>query len=281
MHNFVKQIFFSFDQSTYWFFVCVMTVLAIFFLSKTARIKFSILPHVAVLIGFFGYLFLLLILYMFSFGEWEGTRLASIDRYTKTYLLGVLFFLWARVIFITRLAVPIKASSLLLFIGLSLLLILPNLTYMKRDLNRFIFKNDPSYVDNVVVIADQVLNSTPSTAKIYFIYSDGSNDESNVFNYLIGSRKSNKDCSFIRPPEAAHSDSQPWVCKVSLEDFQVKLTSYDFVAFAKVSKEFVDYYLRPLKIDLDQTQNKIFSIVTEHNSHLKGLSPIRTATPKP
>jgi hypothetical protein len=280
IHNFIKQIFFSFDQSTYWFSVCVLTVFTIFFLSKTTRVKFSILPYLAILMGFFGYLLLLLTLYMFSFNEWEGTRLASIDRYTKTYLLGVLFFLWGRLIFLNRIKTYTRGGTLL-FIGLSLLLILPNLVYIKRDLNRLIFKNDRSYVDNVVVIADQVLNSTSSTAKVYFIYSDGSDDESNVFNYLISPRKSNKDCSFIRPPEAADTSAQPWACKLSLEDFKIRLTAYDFVVFAKVSKEFIDYYLRPIKIDLDQTQTNIFSIVTENNTQLNRLAPVLTAAPKP
>ena len=265
IHNFVKQIFFSFDQSTYWFLVCLLSVLAIFFISKVAKVKFLFMPYLSVLIGFFGYLFVLLLLYMFSFSEWEGTRLASIDRYTKTYLVGALFFLWGRLIYLNRLATSTKVGTTL-FIGIALLLVVPNLTYVKRDFVRLIFKTDLSYVDNVVAAADQVLRTTPSHAKIYFVYSDGSNDESNVFNYLIAPRKSNKDCSFIRPPLSADVLSQPWFCKLSLEDFQTKLSVYDFVVFTKVSQEFIDYYLRPIKIDLNKDKAQLFSIFIENNS---------------
>ncbi len=259
IQNFIKQIFFSFDQSTYWFLVCVLSVLAIFISSRAAKVQFSSLPFLMVLAGFFGYLFVLLLLYLFSFGEWEGTRLASIDRYTKTYIVGALFFLWGRLIYLNRLETITKVGSVL-FIAVALLLTVPNITYVKRDLNRLIFKTDRSYVDNVVAVADQVLSTTPSNAKIYFVYSDGSNDESNVFNYLISPRESNKDCSFIRPPASTDVISQPWFCKLSLEDFKTKLYGYDFVIFAKVSQEFIDYYLYPLKID--QLRSTIFPVDT-------------------
>lgn len=264
--NFIKQLFFSFDQSTYWFLVCLLCFLAIFFTSKATRVKFFILPYLSVLMGFFGYLFVLLLLYMFSFSEWEGTRLASIDRYTKTYIVGALFFLWGRLIFLNQLETITKTGATL-FIGIALLLAVPNLTYVKRDFVRLIFKTDRSYVDNVVATADQVLSTTPSNSKIYFVYSDGSNDESNVFNYLITPRKSNKDCSFIRPPFSADVISQPWFCKLSLEDFKTKLSGYDFVVFAKVSQEFIDYYLHPLKID--QHRSVIFSVDTLMRSAIR------------
>ena len=111
----------------------------------------------------------------------------------------------------------------------------------------------------MVTVADQVLLLTPSNAKIYFVYSDGSNDESSIFNYLISPRISNTSCSFIRPPDILVSDSQPWTCALSLDDFKAKIFSYDFVVFAKVSQEFIDYYLSSMKIELNVVQ-QIFSV---------------------
>jgi hypothetical protein len=280
INNFVQQIFFSFDQSTFWFLVCLLSVTTIFFTSKATRLQFYNLPYFALLMGFFSYLFVLLILYMFSFSEWEGTRLASIDRYTRTYLLGALFFLWGRLVFLNRSGVTTSMNTLF-FLVIALLLIFPNMTYVKRDLSRFIFKTDRSYVDNVVAIADQVLSATPRSAKVYFVYSDGSNDENNVFNYLVTPRVSNKDCSFIRPPEVANSDSQPWSCKLSLEDFQLKLSAYDFVVFAKVSKEFDRFYLNPMQVDLHLNKSRIFSIIRKDESANLQLTLLPVNNPKP
>ncbi len=268
--NFLNQIFFSFDRTTYWFLISFSLLAVIFFISKHAKIKFSILPYLFVYAGLCVYLAALLVLYLFSFSEWEGTRLASIDRYTKTYIIGVLVFFGGRIIFLAN-GRSLNWSLKLGVSLLSLLLIAPNLGYVTRDIKRIVFKQDPSYVDRVVAVADQVLLRTPSNAKIYFVYSDGSNDESGIFNYLITPRTSNSNCSFIRPPDIAFSDSQPWACALSLDDFRAKITSFDFVVLAKVSQEFIDYYLSPMKIQFNITQ-PIFSI--ERSSEKILLVPV-------
>jgi len=44
-------------------------------------------------LGYWGYQFILVLLYTFSFSEYEAPRLASYERYTITYIIGMILFL--------------------------------------------------------------------------------------------------------------------------------------------------------------------------------------------
>jgi hypothetical protein len=268
--NFINFIFLSYHTLTYWFIVCVSWIFLIFFISKLFKITFNFYTYFMLLFGFAGYLLLLLILYMFTFSEWEGIRLASIDRYSMTYILGVLIFLWGQLLFISN-ASLIKRSTTLVLFSISLLFVLPNFSYIQRDINHLIARKNPSYVEQVAIIADQVLKVAPPSAKVYFIYSDGSNDESSVFNYLLIPRHTNRDCSFIRPPDVARLDSQPWVCYLTAAELMSKISHYDFVVFAKTSAEFIDYYERSFNISL-RGSNRVFSVSIDKPNGLIILS---------
>jgi hypothetical protein len=264
IQNFINYIFLSFHTLTYWFIVCVSWVFLVFSVSRMLKIRFGGFKYFMLLLGFAGYLLLLLILYMFSFSEWEGTRLASIDRYSLTFVLGILIFLWGNLIFVSTTS-SIKSPETLLLLSISLLFIMPNFSYIKHDINHLLSRQNPSYVERVALVADQILNVAPPSAKVYFVYSDGSDDESSVFNYLLIPRATNRDCSFIRPFEAVRLDSQPWVCYLTPAELVFKLSQYDFVVFAKITPEFISYYEQALNISL-QGANRVFSISTDkHN----------------
>ena len=58
---------------------------------KDMLLKHYLALCITLIIGYFGYALLMLILYMFSFGQYEGPSLASFDRYMSTYILTELF----------------------------------------------------------------------------------------------------------------------------------------------------------------------------------------------
>lgn len=262
--NFINQVFFTFDRTTYWFAVCALAGGMIIILLKSKNFTTtSIINRMWIFVGFFVYLFVLLVLYIFSFSEWEGTRLASFDRYSKTYLLGMLVFLFGTIVSL-RACSPSSFKINLCVITLVSLIIVPNVTYVKRDIKRVIFNhNDPSYVDNVARVAATTLKLTNPTSRVYFIYIDGSNDESNVFNYLVAPRQNNRTCSFIRPPTSPRSDTQPWFCNMSLEEFKTTLKGYDFLVLGKVSQEFIAYYLTPIGYIQSMHPSDVFVISTD------------------
>jgi hypothetical protein len=257
--NFLSYIFLTLHPSTYWFAVSVLSVLAIFNISKITRTPFSLTPYLALFGGFVGYSLILLIMYMFVFGEYEGQSLASFERYTITYLLGILIFCMGRLLAISRTGLKSQRIKLWL-IAIAFLFIFPNALYFTRHMTRVVGNPNYFYVNTVVKVADEVKKVTAPASKVYFVYSNGSDDESNVFNYLVMPRESNRDCSFIRPPTVTFSSTEPWACVLNVDEFKSKLAHYDFVVFAKTSKEFIDYYAASLNIRPDLNLTRIYEV---------------------
>ena len=270
--NFGRYIFLSIHPSTYWFLVCVITGLTALKVSKKTDSSFSLTSIFILFGGFASYLLILLILYMFSFTEYEGTRLASFERYTITYLLGMLIFFGGQLLYSAGSA-PISRTLKLWLLGIALLCAAPNALYFARYTNKVLTQPNTLYVNKVITVADDVLRKTPPTSKVYFIYSNGSNDESNVFHYLIHPRHSNRECSSVRLPHTVHARSDPWTCSLSVDEFKSKLMRYDYVIFAQTSAEFWRDYAAALKIQ-PFNNVRIYSISSVGGSLT--LSPMKT-----
>jgi hypothetical protein len=268
--NFVSYIFLALHPSTYWFAVCIVSVLAIFKISKISHVPFSITPYLAMFAGFVAYTLVLLLTYMFVFSEYEGISLASLERYAITYLLGMVIVFMGRLLVLGANGLASRPAKVWL-ISIAFLYFFPNAVYFARHMARIIGNPSHFYVHTVANIATDVVKVTPSNSKIYFVHSRGTNDEGEVFNYLIMPRDSNRTCSFIRPPEAPRSEVEPWSCALSLEEFKTKVSQYDFVAFAKTSNEFIHHYLKPMQIHAI-TQERIYS-VSNANGTVK-LKPV-------
>jgi len=82
-------------QQTFINWIILFTALAILFILivvKDKDRKQFTMASVLLLIGELIFSLMLLLLYLFSFGEYEAVRLASASRYLSTYLIGLLFF---------------------------------------------------------------------------------------------------------------------------------------------------------------------------------------------
>ena len=93
--NFTRRVLLPHPESNisrnyYWLFVCIAFVWLIFTMSKAHRGWKFFVPYTVLFAGFCAYLVVLLVLYMFYFGAYEGPRLASFERYVNPYLIGVL-----------------------------------------------------------------------------------------------------------------------------------------------------------------------------------------------
>ncbi|MCL2087380.1 MAG: hypothetical protein FWH05_07295 [Oscillospiraceae bacterium] len=89
-------------------FIAVVLFLS-FFKQKNINIKRMAVTSLSLVAGLFLYQFVLLAMYVFSFSEFEAVRLASYERYTTTYLLGMLFF--SMLFYILRKEKPEKILS--------------------------------------------------------------------------------------------------------------------------------------------------------------------------
>ena len=164
--NFVEAFFnktittsyikFSYLQA---FILVILLLLVICFLFKKKIVikdfKFLLLT---LIIGFFGYAFVMMLTYVFCFGEREGVALASFDRYMVTYILiGICLVIMIFIKFNDK-----KQLSKYAFLIMALILIQNsnNLVYMVPNvLYRGI------YVEH----KNTILNNTKKGDKIYFI----------------------------------------------------------------------------------------------------------------
>ena len=96
----------------------------------------------------------------------------------------------------------------------------------------------------ISTLSKYIINKTPENAKIYIIWSDGSNDEGVIFSYYLMPRKNNSDCIFIKPPQSLKSKDDAWSCPLTIEQFKVKISSYDYIFLANPSEEFINFYAK-------------------------------------
>ena len=61
--------------------------------NKKIKNKYLYPLEITLLIGYFGYMLMMLLLYVYSFGPYEGPSLASFDRYMCSYLLICIYIL--------------------------------------------------------------------------------------------------------------------------------------------------------------------------------------------
>ncbi len=199
IQKFIDHLFFSHHLSTYWFLISLIMLAAIV---KFRNIKISdtdVFIYLSVYIMFFAYMFILLLLYLFAFGDHKGTKLGSIERYTITYILGVLIFLGGIIINISE--TQSNRSKKIWLVLIALAIVLPNTGRLLMDLTRVVNNSPPAHTAGIIHrMSKSVIEKTPENSKIYIIWSEGSNDESVIFNYYLMPRKNNADCIFIKPP---------------------------------------------------------------------------------
>ena len=83
----------SFSAFQYCAYFMLVAIALTIIKKKDFSFKLSLAPPVALLIGAAMYLAGLLILYVFSYSEYEAVRLASYNRYVLTYLFGMTLYL--------------------------------------------------------------------------------------------------------------------------------------------------------------------------------------------
>lgn len=219
-------------------------------------------PFAVVFIGFGAYLFVLLLLYLFSFGSYEGPRLASISRYTNTYIIGMVI-----VSFGVALAQYFKSKrdkvTTIALILICLITMLPNSTKFLRDVsNAAQGKGGDGNVEKLVQYSNLIAKITPPKSNIYFIWQGGTNDESVIFNYGILPRTSNMNCSSVGDLYQIFDRVDVWTCQISPSEFKQKLTDFDYLFIALADEKFVHKFLRQFGFE-DAQDGSLFQIIKQ------------------
>jgi len=244
-HYFFGQI----SSTTYWVLLTFLSAIAAYSSSHPKVRHFVLVRIGAGYLGLILYLSLLLVLYMFSFSEFESVRVASIGRYTKTYLLGLLIA-FGGLFFVNAISCETWRWKKQWIGVMAFLFIAPNIGRVVNDLATSAGGAE-SRLGTVKIRseASRVAELTNSTAKIYFIWSEGSNDESVVFNYGVFPRFSNKSCSSVRPKNVTIDTNDPWSCSMDLKQFATRIADYDYLYVGKVSEELRNSFFLPMGIN--------------------------------
>ena len=266
--RFIDYFFFSHHLSTFWFLVTLILFGGIAAFEKKNKLELSLTPYALAYLFFVAYSILLLFLYLFSFSPYEGTRLASIDRYILTYILGLLIFLGGTLINISSADKNRKYKFYLLTIAM--IIILPNAGRILLDTVRVVFNTSPmNTAGDISKISNHVKQKTSKNSKIYIIWSEGSDDESVIFSYFLMPRVVNTECSFVKPLQSLKAENDVWSCSMSIEQFKDRISRYDYLLLAKPSEEFLIYFAEKLDVQYIKNQTMLFKIVSSKELKLE------------
>lgn len=257
---FANHFFGKTHFTTYWILLSGCAAIAAYKSSAEDK-KYEVAVQVGgAFLGLLLYLALLLVLYMFTFSEFEGTRVASINRYTNTYLLGLLIGFGG--LFVANVCSGRSCKHEKIWIGVvAFLFIAPNFGRIVNDVVRGVTGVAAPYLASEIrAQGDEVSRVTPQNAKIYFLWAGGSNDESVIFNYSIHPRTSNTSCSNIRPKSAKSDESEPNICWLDPAEAFSRLVKHDYVFVGKVSDELRSLLFAPLGMH-EVPSGAIYSIV--------------------
>ncbi len=245
INNFIHRVFLPRSESKinrgyYWLVICLSFVWLIWHMEKEYRSWVGFAPFAVIFTGFFTYLFILLVLYMFLFGAYEGPRLASFDRYVNTYLVGMLIILFG-----VSLSQYFKEKqnrvTTIALITVCLLVMLPNLKAERRDIANTVGGRQDQHVEKLVKYWEVIKNNTASNSRIYFVWQDSNGTENTIFNYGIIPRESNRGCWSVGDP---YAEGDVWTCKKSISDFARELKEYDYLLVAHADSQFGKKFMR-------------------------------------
>ncbi|MDG4476045.1 hypothetical protein [Thiovibrio frasassiensis] len=227
----------------FWALICVLFIFLIIRESHVDNRKWwqDLSVFFLIAVCFVGYLLLLLFVYLFSFGAYEGVRLASFERYVNTFLVGVIVFLFG--ISVSRYFHSERSSfRAVMLVIVCLMAALPNSINMLKDVARIIIGKKYEAVSIVSEYARGVTKNTPSGAKIFFVWQNSSGHEYHVFSYGILPRRSNVGnwCWSIGAP---YSAGDVWTCQKSSNDFDSLLMAHDFLFVGHSDERFRKQYL--------------------------------------
>ena len=209
--------------------LCLLGALIVALNPRQKRLV-SLVAVVGIAAGAFGYLMLLLWLYLTYFTEYEGTRLASFDRYSMTYLLAWVLVTYALLIS-TLLRFKAKALVAVPLIGLLFIYaFVPTKFYenaSRVSLDQVSFEKKKK----AQLLADEVKKHIKPTEKVYFIAQNTNGYERHLFDYTMLPYPPN-DCWSVGEK---YSDGDVWSCARPL-DFL--LQGYQYLAIYHADERF-------------------------------------------
>lgn len=201
--------------------------------TRTLRIEL-ISAQIILWLGLLMYAGGLLILYLHSYAESEGIRVASFARYISIYFLG-----WILVNFAFLLKAYHQESSRRKYIQYAYgILVVAAFGGLIAGLV-FLFKphkNPEPLRVQVKEVAKQVSHQIPENAKVYVIWQGDSGLAWFMLRYELFFQKLNEGCWNIVLPG---QQREVWDCEITPDEWNRRLKEYDYLLLAKTDPEFL------------------------------------------
>lgn len=218
-------------------FVCVMILLnGIAFYFRQDRKSELVIVNMLLLFGLAAYVFGLLLLYLFSFGTYEGLIHASMDRYLRIYYivwtLITLYFLFDA-IKLYRLSAKIENGAIIAIIMLMIYFI-----YTKNIADNH-YQNMLQLRRPLAKIADAVTQKINKNASVFIVWQNSTGLARAILLYELTPRKTNMGCTgFGKKYNAA----DVWTCDMTPKQFKRQIVKYQYVLLGFTDKNFWEHY---------------------------------------
>jgi hypothetical protein len=221
------------------FLVLILSLAAFAALRKEVRRRENLQIRAGLLwmlAGFIVYASGLLLLYLFSFSSYEGSRLASFGRYMGGFFLGWSFVTAA---FFLRLPPSAAAARLARYAGW--LIILTALFCLGANSFKKVSAEKTLLHESIREKAAYAVSKTPADAIIYIIWQGSDGFEPQVMAYELAPRITSTrggSWSLGKP----YGPEDVWTSDISPKDWQAVLMDYDYVMIGRADKQFRDRF---------------------------------------
>ena len=216
-------------------------ILILFIFSLNKKLSINVILHnLFLLFGYILYLYGLLILYNFSFGDYEGPRLASFERYQSVFQIGwILFNL--NYVFQSKFFQNLDFSKFLLkFSWIPIFIFIVSLSILKIYINNFTERGQfrvQELHNRIQIFTQEVQKLTEENSKIKVVWQNSNGLEIGIIRYNLIPR-------FVRGGSFGikYNENDVWTNSISKEKFIDELEKYDYLLLAFTDENFWNIY---------------------------------------
>lgn len=217
--------------------------------------------NLIIIFGAVGYAFALMLLYVFAFNEYEGSNLASIERYLGTYTLAATAL--AALVVLNKLTERVEANRIALpCLCLALCLFVFWAPDVLRRAQPVLSETASSSFE---LEAQFIASKTEPDDRVYFISQKDNGFNTYHLAYYISPRKTNTNINsrFGEPGLSVYNT------KASLVELQGMIKGYDYLYLDTVDEYFAEHY-SSLFDDPDEVEEKgLYEIETDDEVRLR------------
>ncbi len=266
INNFANRFFHITAFSNFVIIGCLLFLSIIWHTGRKYAPLERVAPFVVILLGFYGYLFVLLLVYLFAFDPYSGQSLASDRRYTNTYFFGMIIAFMGVALSQFCTHKQSRRLNISLFL-ICLITVAPHYNRTLLEFNRI--KNGEVPLEKYFKHANKIKKLTPQDSKIYLIWQGESQDVGTIFRYFVSPRVTNYGCESIGDLYP-HKNGDPWTCQLTLSEFKQTIINYDYLYIAHTDMNFNNKYLNQFGV-IGAEDGNLFMIVKD-STHEKQSS---------